>query len=698
MIKTIIITLSIVSTSITVSLAAGKSMPIDRHAVVTRHNIELNDVGHRLAIGNGEFCFGADGTGLQTFTGNTMSHWAWHSFPLPDGWTKDKVPASGTFQEGRNKGGDDFPQGTEAIRTWMVDNPHKINLGRLRLRRGNGTELAAQDIVGLSRKLDLWSGVQVSTYQVDGQPVRVETFVHPELDMVAVTIESSLLEKGEIEVTLDFPYPTLAQEPWVGDFAGPNRPNHKMEFSRKGVRRADFRRTLDETIYNAGFEWSEGCELAVPGGSLPPKKLEIVKAEYGTDGKWADVTAKIASAVKGDRVFLRVDFSTMAADPAPGVAKRLKAVYMLDGTEVNTEVADNNDLSIQSSGHSNAYRLVSKGVKSVEFSLAFAAEPVKPELPGFAVAKDASVKRWESFWKSGGAIDLSASKDPRWKELERRIVLSQYQMAAQSAGDWPSAEIGLMALDRWHSQFHMEMVWWHLAHYALWDRWDMADKALGCYKRFAPKARELAEQLGYKGLKWQKSVGPECRTAPWHGNQVLLWKQPHPIFFAELEYRLKPTRATLDKWADIVQGTAEHMADYTTRDEKTGIYSLIPAMPPSEQGITKDTVFDLAYWRWALDKAQEWRTRLGLPREAKWDEVRSHLAPLPVVDGLFVHSAEWHDTYTTRAWEHPDPAGVVRCRRSGTCGTGTSAGAGIFRGWRWRPRERVSRRWRLMRC
>ena len=273
--------------------------------------------------------------------------------------------------------------------------------------------------------------------------------------------------------------------------------------------------------------------------------------------------------------------------------------------------------------------------------------------------RTACAARWESFWRSGGAIDLSASKDPRWKELERRIVLSQYLMAAMSAGSWPSSENGLMGIDRWRGQFHMEMVWWHLAHYALWDRWDLADKALGCYRRFAPAARELAAQLGYKGLKWQKSVGPEGRTAPWVGNQVLLWKQPHPIFFAELEYRLRPTRATLDKWADIVQGTAEHMADYPTKDEKTGIYPSGPPCRRANRASPATPCSISAYWRWGLDKAQQWRQRRGLAREPHWDEVRRNLAPLPVVDGVFVHSAEWTDTYTKRAWEHPDPVGVL---------------------------------------
>ena len=89
---------------------------------------------------------------------------------------------------------------------------------------------------------------------------------------------------------------------------------------------------------------------------------------------------------------------------------------------------------------------------------------------------------------------------------------------------------------------------------------------MGCYQRFLPVARNLATQFGYKGAKWGKQVGPEGRTAPWDGSFVLHWQQPHPIFFAELEYRLKPTRATLDKWKDIVSATADYMADFPTAD------------------------------------------------------------------------------------------------------------------------------------
>jgi hypothetical protein len=475
----------------------------------------------------------------------------------------------------------------EAIRTWMFDNPHIMNLGRLRLMRPGGRVLAPGDITDLKRTLDLWTGVQTSHYQVAGQEVIVETCVHPSLDLVAVRIESPLAASGELEVTLEFPYPSLNNSAWVGDFT--RATGHATTAMRQGDRRVNFTRTVDAVTYHAALAVAQGCSIRAPG---------------------------LDSAVTNQAL--------------------------------RTPVAV-----------SNAWMVSARGTKVMAFVCAFSAKLLPLDLPSCAETKAACAARWERHWTTGGAIDLSGSRDTRWQELERRIVLSQYLMAAMSAGSWPSSENGLLGIDSWRGQFHMEMVWWHLAHYALWDRWDQGDKAIGCYGRFAPAARELAAQLGYQGLKWQKSVGPEGRTAPWVGNQVLLWKQPHPIFFAELEYRLRPTRATLDKWADIVQGTAEHMADYPTKDETTGIYSLTPAMPPSEQGITRDTVFDLAYWRWGLDKAQEWRQRRGLDREPHWDEVRRNLAPLPVVDGVFVHSAEWTDTYTKRAFEHPDPVGVL---------------------------------------
>lgn len=315
---------------------------------------------------------------------------------------------------------------------------------------------------------------------------------------------------------------------------------------------------------------------------------------------------------------------------------------------------------IRQGSNQHEFRIIPKG-KSFEVSFRFAPELVEEPLEKISVArtKEESMARWKNFWLTGGAIDLSGSTDPRWKELERRIVLSQFLMRTSSAGSYPCSESGLLAIDQWQGRFHMEMVWWHLAHYFLWQREALADKALGCYSKFRDNAKIYATQLGYKGYQWQKEVAPDGRTAPWVGSNILLWKEPHPFFFAELEYRARPTRATLEKWADILNGTAEYLADYPTKDAH-GIYHLDPVMPPSELGSTSDTIFDLAYWRFGLRQANIWRQRLGLKKNENWKEIMTHMAPLPKnKDGLYVHSAPWQDTYVVRNWEHPDPVGIL---------------------------------------
>ena len=79
------------------------------------------------------------------------------------------------------------------------------------------------------------------------------------------------------------------------------------------------------------------------------------------------------------------------------------------------------------------------------------------KLPTANQVDKASTKAWEAFWKSGAAIDLSGSTDPRWKELERRIVLSQYVMRVNEAGVLPPQESGLVN-NGWTFPFRNDLV------------------------------------------------------------------------------------------------------------------------------------------------------------------------------------------------------------------------------------------------
>ena len=71
------------------------------------------------------------------------------------------------------------------------------------------------------------------------------------------------------------------------------------------------------------------------------------------------------------------------------------------------------------------------------------------------------------------------------------------------------------------------------------------------------------------------------------------------------------------------------MASFPVRDEK-GVYHLEFVRTANENGICHDPSSELAYWRWGLDKAQEWRTRCGLAPDESWQTVRTDLAPLKV--------------------------------------------------------------------
>src|ERR1022692_958878 len=82
-------------------LAPKDKTPMDRHALVTRHDIDWPSLNGQIPLGNGNFAFNADGTGLETVGGNTMCHWCWHSFPLPPGVTKSDIKPWATPDHGR---------------------------------------------------------------------------------------------------------------------------------------------------------------------------------------------------------------------------------------------------------------------------------------------------------------------------------------------------------------------------------------------------------------------------------------------------------------------------------------------------------------------------------------------------------------------------------------------------------------------
>jgi hypothetical protein len=565
------------------AFAFGNSR-IDRRALVRRHNpvVTKFDPFSALTVGNGEFAFTADVTGLQTFTAEceknfplcTTAHWSWHTTPAPAGIRREDFRYRDYDTYGRKVGYATERKGQEQLFDWLRENPHRLHLGRigLELVKPDGARAASGDLKNCKQVLDLWSGILESRFEFLGWPVRVQTCCHPDLDLVAARIESPLLGSDALRVLLAFPYtsPDMSMADWHATA------RHTTTFSPTGNDRVEFTRKLDGTEYHAGFQWTGA-------------------------------------------VFVQ----------------RAAHEFVLGGISGN----------------------------ALEFACLFSEKkPFSGKLPSFARTQSASERAWERFWHDGGAVDLSGSADARAGELERRIVLSLYHTAVHCAGSLPPAETGLL-FNSWYGKFHLEMHWWHSVHFTAWNRFSRFEQSLAIYERILPLARETAQRQGYRGARWPKMIGPDGHDSPSPIGPLLIWQQPHPIYYAELCYRNKPSKKTLDRWREIVFDTAEFMASFAVLVKARNQFVLGPPLKTVSENTDAETAmnpaFELAHWRFGLRVAQDWRERLGLERNPDWDRVLNQLAPLPVADGFYLMQEGMADTYTRWNWEHPAPVGAL---------------------------------------
>lgn len=592
---------------------------IDRQSLVTRHNVNLTrpDPLTPLSVGNGEFAFTADITGLQTFPDyhesgmplGTQSNWGWHTLPSEEAGKLTDVLEEYTVGSRKVPYAEDGRSGAYSpAGAWLRANPHRLHLGRIGLtfrlldRRPVLTGLTApekplyvgaglptspyviedhtriEDIGNPTQTLDLWTGLLTSRFEVHGAKVTVETVCHPEDDTLAVRVASPLLTKGGLAISLGFPY---GADEWriAADWNHPH-------LHRTGA--------LHDCITSA----------------LPGRK-----------------TLKLMRTLDDDHYYVAVACS-------PEMQVRCPADHQFEFWT---------------------------SADSIEAVFAFSPKFITKTLPEFAAIKAAAADHWQRFWTSGGAIDFSACTDPRAAELERRVVLSQYLTAIQCAGSRPPQETGLVC-NSWHGKFHLEMHWWHAAHFALWNRPFLLERSLWWYQSIHSRAKEIAADQGYAGARWPKMVGPEGDQSPSPIAPLLIWQQPHPIFLAELCYRARRDASVLQVYREIVFDSAEFMASFAHCDEAIGRYVLGPPVIPAQENhkpeITINPAFELRYWRFGLDLAQRWRERLGLPRKPAWDQVLSKLSQMPVREGVYLAHENCPNTFESFNYDHPSMLGA----------------------------------------
>jgi hypothetical protein len=547
---------------------------IDRLALVNRNNPVVTSFEElsSLSVGNGNFAYTVDATGLQTFPElysegvplGTQSQWGWHSFANPKNYKFEETLEDYDFrgwpepysiqpkEDGRKKD----------ATNWFRENPHRLHLGNVgfEITDNDNTPVTADKITDINQTLDLWNGHIISRFTVDQDSVAVKTAVHPEADRVVASVNSDLITKGKLKINFRFPYPTGKHTDDARDMTVPEK--HQTKILSQTDNSFVFKRTLDETVYYVTVKYTGKAKLTEKEAHyylLTPESKDFAFTCEFTDKNPAEVQ---------------------------------------DDVEVNF-------------------------TKSSEY--------------------------WQAFWQRGGAVDFSKCTDENAKELERRVVLSQYIMAIQSAGMYPPQETGL-TYNSWFGKFHLEMHWWHAVHFALWNRIDLLERSMDWYIDSAyPIAQSIAQRQGFKGIRWMKMTDPSAMEAPSSVGSFLIWQQPHFIYLVELIYRNNPSQEVIEKYAKFVEETAEFMASFVTYDEVEIRYLLkgiIPAQETLEASKTINPPFELSYWHYALSVAQEWRERAGLQRKPQWDEIVDKLSPLTAnEDGLYLAAESATDTY-----------------------------------------------------
>jgi hypothetical protein len=567
------------------------SQPINRQAVVQRHNVHINKIDSlsSLSVGNGNFAFTVDATGLQSFPDayangvplGTESVWGWHSFPNTENLRIEE--AQKVYElEGRRISYTVQPKEPErakkAVEYFRV-NPHRLQLGNigLEIKKKNGSLATVDDIKNIDQQLDLWTGIITSSFTIENVPVKVNTACNQQEDGVAFRIESPLLNEKRISICIRFPYPT-GQFKDVGNNWNASATHSSV--ANPGQNSAFIKRVLDNSNYKVSLYWSDRSVF------------EEKEKHY----------------------FLLTPQSTK----------------------------------------NNSY----------ELTCLFEGEKKLSVVTGFKAISKNSAEAWKKFWQSGGAVDFSAVKDPRAFEIERRAVLSQYLTKIQCSSNYPPQETGL-TYNSWYGKPHLEMHWWHVVHYAQWGRAELMEKSLDWYFKVAEKAKLIAKRQGFDGLRWQKMTDNEGDESPSSVGAFLIWQQPHFIYMAEMLYRSKPTKEILNKYKDLLFATADFMASFPSYDPKTKKYNLgkglIPAQECFDAVTTFNPTYELVYWSWALQKAQEWKQRLGLPRDKKWDDIINNLAPLPQRNNVYLATESTPDCYEPNSkylTDHPAVLGA----------------------------------------
>ncbi len=561
-------------------------MKINRKELVGRHNPMSYDVDvvSPLTVGNGDFGFTFDVTGMQTLYDTyydtlplcTMTGWGWHTHLLDNGrkkYTLDDLVMTKYDYCGREV---IYPkkafEGNEEVYNWLRHNPHRVNMARIGMLYKN-KPIEKNDITNINQELRLYTGIANSDFTLYNNKINVQTASSFESENVGfiISAEKSVLE--DIQVKIEVPYGS-------SDISGSNWDEDKGTFTSilETSNNIILKRAMDDLVY-------------------------YIKVSCSQIAKYELLNRGIVLYFKADSncVDLSVSFSNT-----------IEEAFMKQSAD-----------KVFSS----------------------------------------SINGWFDFWEKGGIVELWNSEDERAKELERRIILSQYLLIVNSAGSRPPQETG-MTCNSWYGKCHLEMILWHNAWLGLWGHEDRLEKNLDWYIKNLDKAIDNAQRNGYKGARWPKMVADDCIDSPSTIAPLLIWQQPHIIYMLYLIYNSKKDKALIEKFWNVIFESAEFMADFVVWDEKKNSYNLMPPLIAVQERFTpestKNPTFELEYFKVGLQLASEFAREIGKSDcSKKWIDISDKIQKPFINEGMYQANDFEEDTFTNQNDDHPSMVGML---------------------------------------
>ena len=232
---------------------------INREELLRRHHpiLEKIEIDSPLTVGNGEFAFTADVTGMQSFYDHyhdahmplcTMAQWSWHTTPAskdrPYLTLEEDVEMTEYAYENRViRLPVEKKKGSEATYDWLRQNPHRPDLARIALV-ANGKEIAPDQLSDIHQELHLYEGKLVSQFKIEGKTTTVTTLCHQTADVLGFTVET---EHDDLQIRLHFPYGS--HHPSGADWSKSKAHTTQLLFMAEDCHEFKWQRKMDDFTY-----------------------------------------------------------------------------------------------------------------------------------------------------------------------------------------------------------------------------------------------------------------------------------------------------------------------------------------------------------------------------------------------------------------------------------------------------------------